>query len=66
MRAQTRLMAATAGTFSIRSPVRPNPLGISIVALVGIEGAVLLVQGMDCVDGTPLVDLKPARAPSPA
>ncbi|UVK46022.1 tRNA (N6-threonylcarbamoyladenosine(37)-N6)-methyltransferase TrmO [Mesorhizobium sp. AR07] len=50
------------GTFSLRSPVRPNPIGTSIASLVGIEGSTLLVRGMDCVDGTPLLDLKPDRA----
>ena len=50
------------GTFSLRSPVRPNPLGTSIVKLVGIEGNVVLVQGLDCLDGTPLLDLKPDRS----
>jgi tRNA (Thr-GGU) A37 N-methylase len=49
------------GTFSLRTPVRPNPTATSIVALVGIEGPVLLVRGMDCLDGTPLLDLKPDR-----
>ena len=49
------------GTFSIRSPVRPNPLGTSVVKLVRVEGASLFVQGLDCLDGTPLVDLKPDR-----
>jgi tRNA-Thr(GGU) m(6)t(6)A37 methyltransferase TsaA len=51
----------TRGTFSIRSPVRPNPLGTSIAHLVGIEGAIVSVRGMDCLDGTPLLDLKPDR-----
>ena len=51
----------THGTFSLRSPVRPNPLGTSIVQLVGIEGASVLVRGLDCLDGTPLLDLKPDR-----
>ena len=49
------------GTFSLRSPVRPNPIGTSIVRLLGIEGATVLVQGLDCLDGTPLLDLKPDR-----
>ena len=48
-----------AGTFALRSPVRPNPIASSIVALVGIEEATVLVRGLDCIDGTPLVDLKP-------
>lgn len=52
---------ATRGTFALRSPVRPNPIGTSIATLVGIEGATLLVKGMDCVDSTPLLDLKPDR-----
>jgi tRNA (adenine37-N6)-methyltransferase len=52
---------ATRGTFSLRSPVRPNPIGTALVTLVAREGAVLRVRGMDCLDGTPLVDLKPDR-----
>lgn len=49
------------GTFALRSPVRPNPIGTSLVRLIGIEGASVLVQGLDCLDGTPLLDLKPDR-----
>ncbi len=49
------------GTFALRSPVRPNPIGISVAALVGIEGSTVLVRGLDCLDGTPLIDLKPDR-----
>jgi tRNA-Thr(GGU) m(6)t(6)A37 methyltransferase TsaA len=51
----------TRGTFALRSPVRPNPIGTSIVALERIEGAMLFVRGLDCLDGTPLIDLKPDR-----
>jgi tRNA (Thr-GGU) A37 N-methylase len=51
----------TRGTFSLRSPVRPNPIGTSIVKLVGIEGNAVLVRGLDCLDETPLIDLKPDR-----
>jgi tRNA-Thr(GGU) m(6)t(6)A37 methyltransferase TsaA len=51
----------TRGTFSLRSPVRPNPIGTSIVKLVGIEGSTVLVRGLDCLDETPLIDLKPDR-----
>jgi len=46
---------------SLRSPVRPNPIGTSIVKLLGVEGSTVLVRGLDCLDGTPLVDLKPDR-----
>ena len=49
------------GTFSLRSPQRPNPIGSSMVRLLRREGAVLMVRGLDCLDGTPLLDLKPAR-----
>ena len=51
----------TTGTFALRSPVRPNPIGISRVRLVARHGSVLEVRGLDCLDGTPLVDLKPDR-----
>ena len=51
----------TRGTFALRSPVRPNPIGTSLAKLVGIEGNTVLVQGVDCLDGTPLLDLKPDR-----
>lgn len=52
---------ATRGVFSLRTPVRPNPIGTSIVTLVGVEGAALLVRGLDCLDETPLIDIKPER-----
>ena len=51
----------TTGTFALRSPVRPNPIGISRVRLVARRGNVLEVRGLDCLDGTPLIDLKPDR-----
>jgi tRNA-Thr(GGU) m(6)t(6)A37 methyltransferase TsaA len=56
---QTPLGGETTGTFALRSPVRPNPIASSIVELVAIDGARLEVRGLDCVDGTPLLDLKP-------
>lgn len=52
---------ATTGTFALRSPVRPNPIGLSKVRLIQREGASLFVQGLDCLDGTPLIDIKPDR-----
>lgn len=51
----------TTGSFALRSPVRPNPIASSIVDLVRIENATLHVRGLDCLDGTPLLDLKPER-----
>ena len=49
------------GTFALRSPVRPNPIGTSLVRLLRIEGPSLIVRGLDCLDGTPLLDIKPDR-----
>ena len=49
-------------TFTIRSPIRPNPIGTSIVRLLERKGPLLLVRGLDCVDRTPLLDLKPDRS----
>jgi tRNA-Thr(GGU) m(6)t(6)A37 methyltransferase TsaA len=56
---QTPSNGTTTGTFALRSPVRPNPIASSIVELVGIDGTTLQVRGLDCLDGTPLLDLKP-------
>jgi tRNA-Thr(GGU) m(6)t(6)A37 methyltransferase TsaA len=50
---------APRGLFSTRAPSRPNPIGLSIVRLLGIEGNVLDVENVDIVDGTPLLDIKP-------
>ena len=47
------------GVFAMRGPSRPNPIGISVVRLVKIEGNVLYIQDIDIVDGTPLLDIKP-------
>src|ERR1700759_1510418 len=52
---------STTGTFALRSPVRPNPIASSIVELVRIDGTTLQVRGLDCLDETPLIDLKPER-----
>ena len=51
----------TRGAFALRTPVRPNPIGTQLVRLLAVEGATLLVRGLDCLDGTPLIDLKPDR-----
>jgi tRNA-Thr(GGU) m(6)t(6)A37 methyltransferase TsaA len=49
------------GTFALRSPVRPNPIGTVVAKLVSVDGSTLVVRGLDCLDGTPLIDLKPDR-----
>ncbi|PQO24661.1 tRNA (N6-threonylcarbamoyladenosine(37)-N6)-methyltransferase TrmO [Rhodobacteraceae bacterium WD3A24] len=51
------------GTLALRSPVRPNPIGTALVVLERIEGATLVVRGLDCLDGTPLLDIKPEHCP---
>lgn len=54
-----RSRPAPLGTFAVRSPVRPNPIASSVVRLEAVEPDGLLVRGLDCIDGTPLIDLKP-------
>ncbi len=47
------------GVFATRSPHRPNPIGLTVVELLGREGRVLRVRGIDMLDGTPILDIKP-------
>ena len=47
------------GVFSTRSPRRPNPIGLTVVELLGREGPTLRVRGVDMLDGTPVLDIKP-------
>jgi len=47
------------GVFSTRSPARPNPIGFGIVDLIRRDGGVLVVRGLDALDGTPVLDIKP-------
>ncbi len=49
------------GPFALRAPTRPNPIASSVVTLLGRVGCVLDVRGLDCISGTPLLDLKPWR-----
>ena len=50
------------GVFATRSPARPNPIGMTIVKLIGINGNCLEIQGIDMLDGTPVLDIKPYSA----
>lgn len=50
---------APLGTFALRSPVRPNPIASSVVRLEAVEECRVIVRGLDCLDGTPLIDIKP-------
>ena len=47
------------GVFATRSPQRPNPIGLTVVQLLGRDGSGLRVSGVDMLDGTPILDLKP-------
>jgi len=48
------------GVFALRSPHRPNPIAAGVVAINRIQGRRIFVNGLDCLDGTPLLDIKPA------
>ena len=54
------------GTFALRSPARPNPIALSVVRLVRLDGSKLSVIGLDCLDDTPLIDIKPYFASTDA
>jgi tRNA-Thr(GGU) m(6)t(6)A37 methyltransferase TsaA len=49
------------GVFAIDSPTRPNPIGLTLAKLLRREGGKLIVLGLDCFDGTPVLDIKPYR-----
>ena len=53
------------GVFATRSPRRPNPIGLTVVELLGCEGPALRVRGIDMLDGTPILDIKPYLSPVP-
>ena len=54
------------GVFATRSPRRPNPIGLTVVELLGREGCRLSVRGVDMLDGTPVLDIKPYLSSIPA
>ena len=47
------------GVFSICSPIRPNPIGMSVLKVLGITNNIITVKGLDMLDGTPILDIKP-------
>lgn len=51
------------GVFSTHSPIRPNPVGLSLLKVLGIDGNVIQVEGLDMLDGTPILDIKPEFCP---
>jgi tRNA (Thr-GGU) A37 N-methylase len=54
------------GTFALRSPARPNPIALSVARLLEVSGSRLSVIGLDCLDRTPLLDIKPYFASTDA
>lgn len=52
------------GVFNTRSPDRPNPIGLHRVAIAAVDGHRLLVHGLEALDGTPVIDIKPTLTPS--
>jgi tRNA-Thr(GGU) m(6)t(6)A37 methyltransferase TsaA len=54
------------GVFATRAPRRPNPIGLTVVELLGREGSSLFVRGVDMLDGTPVLDIKPYLSAVPA
>ncbi len=54
------------GSFALRAPNRPNPIATSIAVVEAVTEAAVLVRGLDCVDGTPLLDIKPDFRREPA
>lgn len=59
LRVKPYMDTAVHGLFSTRAPARPNPIGMSSVKLIAIEGNILTVEGIDVLDNTPLLDIKP-------
>jgi tRNA-Thr(GGU) m(6)t(6)A37 methyltransferase TsaA len=63
MRIRRPIREEKMGVFSTHSPVRPNPIGLSLLEVLGIEGNVVQVKGLDMLDGTPILDIKPEVCP---
>lgn len=59
MRIRPPIREKLVGVFSTHSPIRPNPVGLSLLEVLGIEGNVVHVKGLDMLDGTPILDIKP-------
>jgi tRNA-Thr(GGU) m(6)t(6)A37 methyltransferase TsaA len=62
MLVQPFLQNVARGVFATRAPCRPNPIGLSVVELIGRDDNVLHLDGLDVLDGTPLLDIKPYTA----
>jgi tRNA-Thr(GGU) m(6)t(6)A37 methyltransferase TsaA len=63
MRIKPPLRQEVVGVFSTHSPFRPNPIGLSVLEITGVEGNVIRVKGLDMLDQTPILDIKPEFCP---
>lgn len=59
LRQTPRRTGKETGVFSFCSPVRPNPIGMSVLEVLAVEGVLIHVKGLDMLDGTPILDIKP-------
>ncbi len=57
--------AAETGVFNLCSPVRPNPIGLTVLEVLGVDGSRVRVRGIDMLDGTPILDIKPEKPAPP-
>ena len=62
LRMHSRSTGELAGVFALRTPHRCNPIGAAVLPIEKIDGGIITVRGLDCLDGTPLLDIKPAKA----
>ena len=62
---RARADAKPHGVFATRMPARPNPIGLTVVELLGRDGATLKVRGVDMLDGSPILDIKPYQSSIP-
>ncbi len=60
LKQETRHSKQIKGVFSICSPMRPNPIGLSVLDVLAVEGCRVRVRGLDMFDGSPILDIKPA------
>ncbi len=60
LRQNSRKTGEYAGVFALRTPHRPNPIGAAVLKIERIDNNIIYVRGLDCLSGTPLVDIKPA------
>jgi len=63
MRIKPPIRDRKVGVFSTHSPIRPNPIGMSVLEVIGVQGCVIRVKGLDMLDKTPILDIKPESCP---